>query len=168
MEFMEDYDFELHYHPRKANVVADALSRKSISAMASLTMREWKIMRDIVEAQKGDPEVETIWESISKGKEEKGLNVYTNGSVHYFDQLFVLEPIRDEVLRESHHSHPAVHPYEPDPFQVLDWMDIEVDKDAFYEERPIQVLDSREQVMRGKAIPLVKVLWRYHGVEEAT
>ena len=29
MEFLEDYDFTLHYHPDKANVVANALSRKS-------------------------------------------------------------------------------------------------------------------------------------------
>ena len=29
MEFLEDYDFTLHYHPGKTNVVADALSRKS-------------------------------------------------------------------------------------------------------------------------------------------
>ena len=29
MGFLEDYDFTLHYHPGKANVVADALSRKS-------------------------------------------------------------------------------------------------------------------------------------------
>ena len=29
MEFLEDYDFTLHYHSGKANVVADALSRKS-------------------------------------------------------------------------------------------------------------------------------------------
>ena len=28
MEFLEDYDFTLHYHPGKANVMADALSRK--------------------------------------------------------------------------------------------------------------------------------------------
>ena len=29
MEFLEDYDFTLHYHPGKANMVVDALSRKS-------------------------------------------------------------------------------------------------------------------------------------------
>ena len=29
MEFLEDYDFTLHYHPGKENVVADVLSRKS-------------------------------------------------------------------------------------------------------------------------------------------
>ena len=26
MEYLEDYDFTLHYHPGKVNVVADALS----------------------------------------------------------------------------------------------------------------------------------------------
>ena len=29
MELIKDYDMRLHYHPGKANVVADALSRKS-------------------------------------------------------------------------------------------------------------------------------------------
>ena len=36
MEFLGDYDFTLHYHPGKANVVADALSRKSRGALASI------------------------------------------------------------------------------------------------------------------------------------
>ncbi|GFZ06584.1 hypothetical protein Acr_18g0007540 [Actinidia rufa] len=40
MEYMEDYDFELHYHPGKANVVADALSKKSLSTLASISIHE--------------------------------------------------------------------------------------------------------------------------------
>jgi len=30
MEFLKDYDFQLIYHPGKANVVADGLSRKFV------------------------------------------------------------------------------------------------------------------------------------------
>ena len=44
MEFIKDYDFELHYHPRKANVVADAHSRKSISDVACIAIREWEML----------------------------------------------------------------------------------------------------------------------------
>ena len=29
IEYLEDYDFTLNYHPRKENLVVDALSRKS-------------------------------------------------------------------------------------------------------------------------------------------
>ena len=41
MECLEDYDFTLHYHPDKANVVADALYRKSWGVLASLVSQEW-------------------------------------------------------------------------------------------------------------------------------
>jgi hypothetical protein len=34
IELVKDYDLEIHYHPVKANVVADALSRKSYANMA--------------------------------------------------------------------------------------------------------------------------------------
>ena len=43
MEFLEDYDFILHYHPGKANVVADAHSQKSQGAFTNISYREWRI-----------------------------------------------------------------------------------------------------------------------------
>ena len=41
MEYLEDYDFTLHHHPGKENVVADALSRKSWGVLASVVSPEW-------------------------------------------------------------------------------------------------------------------------------
>ena len=45
IEYLEDYDFTLHYHPGKANVVADALSRKSRGVLASVASRESRCSR---------------------------------------------------------------------------------------------------------------------------
>ena len=47
MEFLEDYDFTLHYHPGKENVVADALSWKSRGALASIASREWRMLETV-------------------------------------------------------------------------------------------------------------------------
>ena len=47
MEFLEDYDFTLHYHPGKANVVADALSQKSRGVLASIASREWRMPKTV-------------------------------------------------------------------------------------------------------------------------
>ena len=41
MEYLEDYDFTLHYHLGKENAVADVLSRKSQGVLASVASREW-------------------------------------------------------------------------------------------------------------------------------
>ena len=45
MEYLENYDFTLHYHPGKAKVVADALSWKSQGVLASVASREWHILK---------------------------------------------------------------------------------------------------------------------------
>ena len=44
IEVLEDYDFTLHYHPGKENVVADVLSQKSRGALASIASREWQML----------------------------------------------------------------------------------------------------------------------------
>uniref|UniRef100_UPI0030D6F8C9 hypothetical protein n=1 Tax=Picosynechococcus sp. (strain ATCC 27264 / PCC 7002 / PR-6) TaxID=32049 RepID=UPI0030D6F8C9 len=58
--------------------------------------------------------------------------------------------------------------YIPDPTHILETQPIQINEDLSYEEEPVQILDRKEQVLRTKTIPLVKVLWRNHQAEEAT
>ena len=55
-----------------------------------------------------------------------------------------------------------------DPAHVVDWGQIEVDTDETFEEGPVCIVDSRDQVLRRKTVRLVLVLWRHYGVEEYT
>ena len=58
--------------------------------------------------------------------------------------------------------------YTQDPAHVVDWGEIVVDTDETFEEGPMLILDSREQVLSRKTVRLVKILWQHRGVEEAT
>ena len=58
--------------------------------------------------------------------------------------------------------------HEPDSTQKIPVETIELREDLTYPEEPVEILDTKEQVLRNKVIPLVKVLWRHHNVEEAT
>ena len=44
MEFVKDYDCVIQYHLGKANVVADALSRKEPVCMVGMMVFEWKLV----------------------------------------------------------------------------------------------------------------------------
>lgn len=54
------------------------------------------------------------------------------------------------------------------PSDIFQDYSLEVQGNLAYEERPSRVLDTKEQVLRTKTIPMVKILWINHGVEEAT
>ena len=58
--------------------------------------------------------------------------------------------------------------YTPDPADVVDWGEIEVDTDETFEEGPVCIINSRDQVLRRKTVRLVRVLWQHRGVEEST
>ena len=47
MEYLEDYEFTLHYHLGKANFVADALSQKSREVLASVASQEWQMLETV-------------------------------------------------------------------------------------------------------------------------
>jgi len=46
MEYLKDYDFELLYHPGKANVVVNALSRKRIH-VSTMMIRELELIEQL-------------------------------------------------------------------------------------------------------------------------
>ena len=48
--------------------------------------------------------------------------------------------------------------YTPDPAHVVDWGEIEVYTDGTFEEGPVCIMDSRDQVLRCKTVRLVRVL----------
>ena len=58
--------------------------------------------------------------------------------------------------------------YISDPSHVLEEQPVELEADFTYVEQLVQILDWKTQVLRSREIPLVKVLWRSHTVEEAT
>ena len=58
--------------------------------------------------------------------------------------------------------------YIPDPSHVLRDQPIELKDNLTYKEQPMQIVDRREQILRNKVIPLVKVLWGNQEREAAT
>ncbi|XP_040939547.1 uncharacterized protein [Gossypium hirsutum] len=58
--------------------------------------------------------------------------------------------------------------YHSNPSHIVSVEEIEVRPDLTIEEEPVQILERDVKVLRKKQVPLVKVLWRNHGVEEAT
>ena len=85
------------------------------------------------------------------------------GTVEY--QL-PLPPIMSGVHEVFHVS--MLQRYTPDPTHVVNWREIEVDTDGTFEEGPVCIMDSRNQVLQRKTVRLVRVLWQHRRVEELT
>ena len=58
--------------------------------------------------------------------------------------------------------------YTPDLTHLVDFGELIVDPDGTFEEGPVCIMDSRDQVLQRKTVRLVKVLWQHRGVEKTT
>ncbi|TYK08122.1 pol protein [Cucumis melo var. makuwa] len=58
--------------------------------------------------------------------------------------------------------------YVSDPSHAVDYEPLEIDENLSYTEQPIEVLAREVKMLRNREIPLVKILWRNHRIEEAT
>ena len=99
-------------------------------------------------------------------------------SPRYIGPFEILDRVGDLAYRLAlppalSHVHNVFHvsqlrKYIPDPSHIIDYGDIEVSSNASYAEQPVSILERRTKQLRNKSIPLVKIQWSRHGVDEAT
>ena len=137
---IKDYDCTIEYHPRKANVVADVLSRKSrqsktsLNAVSSLLMKELRssnatlsigkiegliayfqvrltLMDEIIKGQSEDFVLKKLIEKVNL-KKRTNYVLRNDGALMKHDRLCVPnDPVlKSAILEEVHSSAYATHP----------------------------------------------------------
>jgi len=138
LEYLKDFDFKLSYHPGKANVVADALSRKTLH-MSALMVKELELIeqfRDLSLVSELTPEgvrlgmlklTSNILEEIKNGQKKdlelvdrvvlvnqgKGgdFRLDENSVLMFRDRVCVPDvlELKRQILDESHRSSLSIH-----------------------------------------------------------
>jgi hypothetical protein len=148
LELIKDYDLEVYYHPGKANVVADALSRKahysclSVQAFSETLcweMRKFnleiipqgslnhitveaKLKDSIVMAQQHDEGVKIIKQMLAQGEEKYNCFRVDHKGILWFNERIVVpkdHQLRKQILDEAHLFKFSMHPGSTKMYQDL-------------------------------------------------
>nr|GFB30606.1 putative reverse transcriptase domain-containing protein [Tanacetum cinerariifolium] len=116
IELLSDYDCKIRYHPRKANVVADALSRKErvkLLRVRSLVLMDHKdLMQQILKAQVESLKEGNVQKEDLERMQKQIFEIQSNG-IRYHDKHIWLPlhgGLRDLIMHESHKSKYSIHP----------------------------------------------------------
>ena len=122
----KDYDCIIDYHPRKANVVADSLSRKMISSL-SLNHCDWRFEYDgallaqlrvishlkmmIRDAHKNDVKLQELVHLV-RNRNKTNYFIDENRGLFYKSKLCVLNDmkLKRKLMYESHNTVFTMHP----------------------------------------------------------
>ncbi|WOH14708.1 hypothetical protein DCAR_0934230 [Daucus carota subsp. sativus] len=144
LELIKDYDCTINYHPGKANVVADALSRKerlNMLTMAQELSQEFEKMgieirtpsapTEMIHTMTFQPE---LIEKIKKCQEEvmnEKMNELTGeeictqkdnqGILRFSSRIWIpnVEELKNEILKDAHNSEFSIHPGSTKMYQDL-------------------------------------------------
>jgi hypothetical protein len=146
LELSKDYDLEIHYHPGKANLVADALSRKEhvhlvvVAQLLDEVIEDFRrlnlgivvhtegviidaeptLEQEIRKGQIGDAKIQEIKDLITEGR---GLEFTEDeqGTVWFTNRICVpeIESLRETILKEAHDSDYSIHPGSTKMYQDL-------------------------------------------------
>ena len=126
LELFKDYDCIIDYHPVKANVVADALSRRTVAAM-SLQYSEWRLAEDgailaqleaqpvlkqmIIDAHKNDVELQKKLQTV-RDDDKSDFSLKEARSLYFHNRLCVPDnkELKKKLLFEAHNTIFTMHP----------------------------------------------------------
>ncbi|GJV13194.1 putative reverse transcriptase domain-containing protein [Tanacetum coccineum] len=115
LELLSDYDYEIRYYPRKANVVADALSRKerikSLQVRALMMTIDLNLPSQILNAQAEALKEENVREENLNGMNKK-FETRADGTHCIEKRSWVprFGGLKDLIMNESHNYKYSIHP----------------------------------------------------------
>jgi hypothetical protein len=146
LELIKDYDLDIQYHPGKANMVADALSRKGQANTALAFQLPDELMKEfeglnlgmaahtegvtlevestleqqIREGQLEDVEIKEIRDTMERGK-APDFTEDDQGTIWFKNRICVpnVGDLRKTILREAHDLAYSIHPGSTKMYQDL-------------------------------------------------
>ncbi|KAA0059550.1 reverse transcriptase [Cucumis melo var. makuwa] len=118
LELIKDYDCTIEYHPGKANVVADALSRKSRLPKSALCGIRVALLNEL----RGSKTVVTTEDSGSLlAQFQVEFELRTDGAIVKQERLCVpnISELKNAILEEAHSSAYAMHPGSTKMYRTL-------------------------------------------------
>ncbi|KAH0716802.1 hypothetical protein KY285_012833 [Solanum tuberosum] len=154
LEFIKDYDMNVLYHPSKANVAANALSRLSMGSVAHVEKERKELEKDVHRlARLGNGSKSSLVAEVKEKHDSDPILLQLKGVVHqqrvvvfsqggdgvlrYHGQLCVpkVGELRQLILVEAHNSRYSIHPGTTKMYRDL--------REVFsWNERTIQTLED--------------------------